>query len=46
MLAATTLMKANGQYIIFLLESVSCKVVETSESLGEIFMCDYSNDSY
>ena len=25
---------------------MSCKVVETSESLGEIFMCDYSNDSY
>ena len=46
MLAATTRMKATGQYIIFLVESVSCKVVETWESLGKIFMCDYSNDSY
>ena len=45
-LSVTIQMKATGQYFPVVLFIMLHKVVLTFESVDEILLCDYSNESY
>ena len=45
-LSVTIQMKATGQYFPVVLFIMLYKVVLTFESVDEILLCDYSNESY